>query len=486
MAGHTVTPGGRRRAGGVADLQRGAGAGLHLDRPSALPVLRAVGPDRGGDAVRPRGRGRRDVRRAPGWSRPARCSPRTRPCGGWPTWPACRRPPAGSSCPAGRRATSRRWWRPASAGGSSAPARQPVRPLIVGSDGRALLGDLGGEGDGRRGARREAGRAGTGRRAALVGRRRRPRHRRPGPGGRRRGHRGHDQRGRHRRPGRDRRSRRRPSARGSTSMPRTAAPPWPCPASARCSTGSSGPTASWSTPTSGSSPRSTAPRCVYREPSIARATHTQHAEYLDVVTEQPDWNPSDYAYHLSRRARGLPFWFSLATHGTDAYAAARRAAACDLAEDAADLIRKADHLELVVEPGLSIVVFRRLGWARDDYYRWSDRTLDEGLAFVVPTSWRGRNGAALLLREPADHARRRRVDPRSRWHQVCVGGDGAGVRASLTVFVLMEPATYAVHRWLMHGPGRGLHRSHHRLAAGRLEANDLFRRPSPASWDWRC
>ena len=61
---------------------------------------------------------------------------------------------------------------------------------------------------------------------------------------------------------------------------------------------------------------------VYRDPAIARATHTQHAEYLDVVTDRPDWNPSDYAYHLSRRARGLPFWFSLATHGTAAYAEA--------------------------------------------------------------------------------------------------------------------------------------------------------------------
>ena len=127
---------------------------------------------------------------------------------------------------------------------------------------------------------------------------------------------------------------------------------------------------------------------VYREPSIARATHTQHAEYLDVVTDTPDWNPSDYAYHLSRRARGLPFWFSLATHGTDAYASAIEHS-LRLAADAADLIRKADHVELVLEPGLSIVVLRRLGWAREDYYRWSDRTLDEGLAFVVPTSWRG-------------------------------------------------------------------------------------------------
>ena len=127
---------------------------------------------------------------------------------------------------------------------------------------------------------------------------------------------------------------------------------------------------------------------LYREPALARATHTQHAEYLDVVTETPNWNPSDYAYHLSRRARGLPFWFSLATHGTAAYAAAVETA-LRLAEESAELIRGAGHVELVVEPGLSIVVFRRLGWSRDDYYAWSDRALDDGLALVVPTSWQG-------------------------------------------------------------------------------------------------
>ena len=62
---------------------------------------------------------------------------------------------------------------------------------------------------------------------------------------------------------------------------------------------------------------------LYRDPAIARGAHTQHAEYLDVLhAEHPEdepWNASDYAHHLSRRARGLPFWFSLATHGTDAY-----------------------------------------------------------------------------------------------------------------------------------------------------------------------
>jgi beta-carotene 3-hydroxylase len=45
---------------------------------------------------------------------------------------------------------------------------------------------------------------------------------------------------------------------------------------------------------------------------------------------------------------------------------------------------------------------------------------------------------------------------------------------ALISFVLMEPLTYGAHRWLMHGPGRRLHRSHHRESSGGWEANDLF------------
>ena len=40
------------------------------------------------------------------------------------------------------------------------------------------------------------------------------------------------------------------------------------------------------------------------------------------MVSRDEWNPSDFAFHLSRRARGLPLWFSLATYGTDAYAEA--------------------------------------------------------------------------------------------------------------------------------------------------------------------
>ena len=41
-------------------------------------------------------------------------------------------------------------------------------------------------------------------------------------------------------------------------------------------------------------------------------------------------------------------------------------------------------------------------------------------------------------------------------------------------FVMMEPVTYATHRWVMHGVGRRLHRSHHRLDSQGWEANDVF------------
>jgi beta-carotene 3-hydroxylase len=41
-------------------------------------------------------------------------------------------------------------------------------------------------------------------------------------------------------------------------------------------------------------------------------------------------------------------------------------------------------------------------------------------------------------------------------------------------FVLMEPLTYALHRWVMHGSGARLHRSHHRPPQGRWELNDLY------------
>ena len=127
-------------------------------------------------------------------------------------------------------------------------------------------------------------------------------------------------------------------------------------------------------------------RSLYRDPPLARAVHAQHASYLDAIRTADEWNPADYAYHLTRRARGLPFWFSLAVHGTDAYATAITHVLA-VAEAAADRIRTAPHVELVREIGLSVVLWRRTGWSADDYAAWSLRLLDEQIAFCLPTRW---------------------------------------------------------------------------------------------------
>ena len=139
---------------------------------------------------------------------------------------------------------------------------------------------------------------------------------------------------------------------------------------------------------------------IYREPQLARVFHTQEASYLDVIHEDPsEWNPSDYAYHLTRRARGLPLWFSLAVHGSDAYRdAIEKVLATSHA--AAEHIAATPNLELVRAPELSIVVFRRLGWSPADYQRWSAELLTTQTAFVTPTSWHGETVARLAFLHP--------------------------------------------------------------------------------------
>jgi glutamate/tyrosine decarboxylase-like PLP-dependent enzyme len=128
---------------------------------------------------------------------------------------------------------------------------------------------------------------------------------------------------------------------------------------------------------------------IYREPHLARATHTQDASYLDVIhTSEGEWNPTDYAYHLTRRARGLPLWFSLAVNGVDAYREAIEAAVT-LARETARLITATPHLELIREPDLGVVLFRRLGWKAADYDTWAQALHDEQIAFIPPTKWEG-------------------------------------------------------------------------------------------------
>ncbi|MAT06973.1 MAG: aspartate aminotransferase family protein [Acidimicrobiaceae bacterium] len=138
---------------------------------------------------------------------------------------------------------------------------------------------------------------------------------------------------------------------------------------------------------------------LYRDPRVAKAAHTQQAEYLDVLHDDDDWNPSDYAHHLSRRARGLPLWFSLATHGTQAYSDAVETT-LRVAHEGAELIRASEHCELVVDPELSIVMFRRLGWTAAQYHEWSDAQLAAEESFVVATSWHGETVLRICLVNP--------------------------------------------------------------------------------------
>lgn len=138
---------------------------------------------------------------------------------------------------------------------------------------------------------------------------------------------------------------------------------------------------------------------IYKNPSLARATHTQHGEYLEALNNSGLWNPADYAFGLTRRTRGLPLWFSLATHGIQKYRDAIELN-IDVAHEIAALIKTMDHVELVREPELSVVVFERKGWELADYNAWSDKLLKDEIGFVVPSSHNGKPNTRFAIVNP--------------------------------------------------------------------------------------
>lgn len=145
---------------------------------------------------------------------------------------------------------------------------------------------------------------------------------------------------------------------------------------------------------------------IYRHPHLARGVHTQNASYLDVIhaespgEEAPEaWNPSDYAYHLTRRARGMALWFSLAVNGTDAYRDAVEAS-LRIARETADLIETKSYLTLLRKPELSVVLYRRNAWSHDDYNQWSTKLVRDQVGFVTPTKWEGETVARLAFLHP--------------------------------------------------------------------------------------
>ncbi len=128
---------------------------------------------------------------------------------------------------------------------------------------------------------------------------------------------------------------------------------------------------------------------IYRRPEFAKKAHSQQGSYLDIFKDEGahGFNPTDYQIQLTRRVRGLPLWFSLATHGTDRYKQAVERG-IELAQIAGKMIEENPNVELVREPSLSCVLFRRKGWQPEEYTQWTYENHDKGFALVTPTKWK--------------------------------------------------------------------------------------------------
>lgn len=128
---------------------------------------------------------------------------------------------------------------------------------------------------------------------------------------------------------------------------------------------------------------------IYKKPELAKEAHSQEGSYLDIFKDEgaQGFNPADYQIQLTRRVRGLPLWFSLAMHGTGKYEWAVEQG-IRLAGEAGKMIEAQPYLELVREPGLSCVLFRRKGWSPEDYKNWTYKNHREGFALVTPTKWK--------------------------------------------------------------------------------------------------
>ncbi|RRQ47605.1 aminotransferase class V-fold PLP-dependent enzyme [Maribacter algicola] len=138
---------------------------------------------------------------------------------------------------------------------------------------------------------------------------------------------------------------------------------------------------------------------IYKNPEEAKEAHAQEGSYLEIFKDEGahGFNPSDYQIQLTRRLRGLPLWFSLATHGTEKYEWAVEQG-IKLAKIAGELIEKNPLTELVREPSLSCVLYRRIGWSADDYRNWTYRNHEAGFALVTPTKWKSAKGYETVSR----------------------------------------------------------------------------------------
>jgi L-2,4-diaminobutyrate decarboxylase len=138
---------------------------------------------------------------------------------------------------------------------------------------------------------------------------------------------------------------------------------------------------------------------IYKDLELAKQAHSQQGSYLDIFKDEGahGFNPTDYQIQLTRRVRGLPLWFSLATHGTSKYKEAVERG-LELAQIAGRMITENPNVELVIEPSLSCVLYRRKGWSPEDYTQWTYENHKKGFALVTPTKWKNGNNYETVSR----------------------------------------------------------------------------------------
>jgi glutamate/tyrosine decarboxylase-like PLP-dependent enzyme len=110
-------------------------------------------------------------------------------------------------------------------------------------------------------------------------------------------------------------------------------------------------------------------------------------------------NPSDYALQLTRRARGLPLWFSLVTYGTQAYEKAI-ARTVEIARDLARGIDAAPNLELLLGPQLTVILFKAANMNGPELAEWCEVQRRSGALLCLPTKWRGEEVLRLCIVNP--------------------------------------------------------------------------------------
>jgi len=138
---------------------------------------------------------------------------------------------------------------------------------------------------------------------------------------------------------------------------------------------------------------------IYREPALARAAHTQRG--LPGRAHRRAGPEHHRLLHRADPARSRPSAVVLprrAGHGRvcpggPAHPRGRPASPRRRFADASTF-------ELLRERDLSVMVFRRVGWAPHDYRAWSDRLLAEEFAFVVPTTHDGETVTRFAIVNP--------------------------------------------------------------------------------------